>query len=71
MAAVVGECMRRNTSFLSVFKTASPFANSSAQASPFRQLTHFASGSHRNHRAYLRIRKKIERSLVMFRIYGS
>jgi hypothetical protein len=45
MAAVVGECMRRNTSFLSVFKTASPFANSSAQASPFRQLTHFASAA--------------------------
>jgi len=71
MAAVVGECMRRNTSFLSLFKTDSPFANSFAQASTLRYLTHFASGSPSQSSRYLRIRKTIERLPVMFRIYGS
>jgi hypothetical protein len=45
MAAVVGECMRRNTSFLSCLKTACPFSNSAPQAFIPRTVTHSASGS--------------------------
>jgi len=45
MAAVVGDCMRRNTSFLSCLKTACPFSNSAVQAFIPRSVTHSASGS--------------------------
>jgi hypothetical protein len=68
MAAVVGECMRRNPSSLSFLKTACPFANSSLQASILRTVTHSASGSPRQPLSYLRIRKNIERLPAMFRI---